>query len=797
MKKAKQSMAVTTIYLLLAFVSAFELFLIQPLIAKHILPLFGGTASVWTACLLFFQTMLFLGYLYAYLISFARLSIQVATQTALIILSIALLVWQCISWGIPIIIPPSDLTFVNYMRQPTLAVIILLTISVGLPYIILSSTSPLIQAWFYGKSDERKKPLYFFYAVSNTGSLIALLLYPFILEPILKLQQQAIVWSMGYITFAIVFTICSIHALRSLRNAVKTTESPSTPLTNPQSPSDHSNGIIWLGLSATATLMLIAITNQICANVAPVPLLWILPLTIYLLAFIICFSSHATHIPTVAALIMLPATALLLFIMKHELSLGILPQLAAYVIAFFCACMLCLGLLHKLRPPPKQLTFFYLMIALGGAIGGLFVGVVAPIIFNDYFELRIGLMISCAIATWLLFNQSWMTTWRIPLIFSAIAIAVSLAYPPHKKNLITIEKSRNFYGTLKVVKEEQPRGVNVYSLMHGRICHGLQFDRGPFSRLPSAYFGPNSGIGIAFANHPKRKRAEDRSQKLEVRSKKSEVSGQKSEVRSQGSVAEECSGEIVSRQTSTSEESTVPPSPNDHPPMTNPQSPPTNSPITNPPMTNDQSPNHQMNIGVLGLGIGTVAAYAKKGDHIRFYELNPEVVRMATNTDHFRYISSCEAKVDIVLGDARLSLEKELKENGSHNFDILNMDAFNGDAIPVHLLTVEAFKTYLAHLNPNGGVLAIQITNMYLNLVPVVAGIAKYYNLKGYVVKGTGDMRLTSDCLWVLLSRDQDYNPIAPKGADIKPLDTNKNTILWTDNFSNIITILKKRLFVK
>ena len=205
-----------------------------------------------------------------------------------------------------------------------------------------------------------------------------------------------------------------------------------------------------------------------------------------------------------------------------------------------------------------------------------------------------------------------------------------------------------------------------------------------------------------------------------------------------------------------------------------------------------------MHIGVLGLGIGTVAAYGEPGDRLRFYELNPEVVQMATNAAHFRYLSSCPGEVEIVLGDARLSMERELAESGSLNFDILNMDAFNGDAIPVHLLTVEAFKIYLAHLNPKDGVLAIQITNMYLDLIPVVAGIAKHYNLRGYVIKGTGDMRLTSDSLWVLLSRDPDYNPKdTPQGAIITPLDTSKNTILWTDDFSNIITIMKKKLFVK
>lgn len=517
-KKNTQNFAVTSIYLLLAFLSAFELFMIQPLMAKQILPWFGGAAAVWTACLLFFQVMLFIGYFYAYLISFTKLKIQVITHISLICSSLGLLAWQLIKWGTPIT-PPRDQAIGVFPDMPTLAVVTLLAVAVGLPYIMLSSTSPLIQSWFYGKDDDRKKPLYFFYAVSNVGSLLALLFYPLILEPLMGVKHQASAWSFGYIAFAAVCTACAIHVLRTQKSP--DTKAPQrASASNPSLPpslsepsvvkSPTTTGLSWLGLSAVATLMLIAVTNEICANVAPVPLLWLLPLSLYLLAFIICFSSHTTRIPTIAALIMLPATALTLFMMKHSLQLGIVLQLAAFLTALFCACMLCLGLLHKLRPHAEHLTFFYLMIALGGAIGGIFTGVIAPIIFNDYRELRIGLMITCALAAWLLYSKSWMSAWKIPLIVAALAILATLSHMPEKKNLTTIEKSRSFYGVLKVVEEKQPKGVNVYSLMHGKICHGLQFDSGPFSRLPNAYFGPNSGIGVAFASHPKRTMNDER-----------------------------------------------------------------------------------------------------------------------------------------------------------------------------------------------------------------------------------------------------------------------------------------------
>jgi hypothetical protein len=717
-KETTRSALITAIYLLLAFLSAFELFLIQPLMAKHILPWFGGAASVWTACLLFFQSLLFIGYLYAYFVSLLKLRSQIVIHVALLCLSFGMLVWQQIAWGNPALMP-GDLALGGMLeRGPLLAVVTLLALAVGLPYITLASTSPLVQTWFYGEHRNRK-PLYFFYAVSNIGSLLALLAYPFVLEPLLRLRHQALAWGAGYAAFTLVCIICSLHALKTSEGVNHTLAENTRNKRQRTSMPPARLGLLWLGLSACASLMLIAMTNQICANVAPVPLLWLLPLSLYLVAFIVCFSSRAASVPTVAALVMLPATALVLFVMKHALALGILPQLATYLAALFCSCMLCLGILHRERPSPEHLTFFYLMVALGGALGGILVGVVAPLIFVDYWELRIGLLLSCATATWVLLSKPWISAWRIPLLVASLVVMASLARMSHNPNAETVAKSRNFYGGLKVLLEQQTHGTRVYSMMHGRICHGLQFDRGQNSRQPSTYFGADSGIGIAMKHHPKRVGSE----------------------------------------------------------------------------TGSPSPLH---VGVLGLGIGTIAAYGEAGDRFRFYEINPDVVTMATNTAFFRYLSSCPATVDIVMGDARLSLEEELRERGSQGFDILTLDVFNGDAIPAHLLTVEAFSTYLAHLNPETGVLALHVTNMYLDLVPIVARIANHYGLHGCIVKGVGDLRLTSDSLWVLLAHDQAFMPSALARSSASPLDTaNTDTPLWTDDFSDVLSIMKKTLFVK
>ncbi|MBT3192301.1 MAG: fused MFS/spermidine synthase [Verrucomicrobia bacterium] len=713
-----RSAMVTAIYLLLAFLSAFELFLIQPLIAKHILPWFGGAASVWTACLLFFQALLFVGYLYAYLVSLLRRHMQIVVHLMLLCLSIGAVITQQLVWGNPALPSREGIISGILQQHPTLAIVTVLALSVGLPYIALASTSPLVQSWFYGEQRD-KKPLYFFYAVSNIGSLLALLAYPFILEPLLNLHFQALVWGIGFIAFAVVCAGCAIHTLTT-RFPEDTYAAEDRPVSRRLSLPPWKSSLAWLGLSACASLMLVAMTNQICANVAPVPLLWLLPLSLYLLAFIICFSSRATWVPTAAALVVLPATALVLFVMKHALSLGILPQLAAYFLVLFCACLLCLGVLHRSRPSSEFLTFFYLMVSFGGALGGLFVGIVAPLIFTDYWELQIGMMLVCTVATWLLLSKPWASTWRIPILCAAVAILIAAAHVPRNPHATVVAKSRNFYGGLKVLVEGQPQGVQVFSMMHGRICHGLQFDRGQSSSRPSAYFGPDSGIGVAVATHPKRRIGADAMEPA------------------------------------------------------------------------------ALHIGVLGLGIGTIAAYGEPGDRLRFYEINPDVVQMATNSAYFRYLSGCHAQAEIVMGDARLSLEKELADSGPLNFDVLTLDVFNGDAIPTHLLTVQAFETYLAHLNPESGVLALHVTNMYLDLVPVIARIARHCGLYGCIVKGTGDLRLTSDSLWVLLSRDTSFMQAAIKAPSSSPLVSPHDHVpLWTDDFSNVLSIMKKSLFVR
>jgi hypothetical protein len=708
---------VTAAYLLLAFLSAFELFLIQPLIAKRILPWFGGAASVWTACLLFFQVLLFGGYCYAYVISLLRLKTQVLTHVLLLIVSVCVVGWQRVAWGSPVT-PPAAWAHGGLLdHPPTIAVMVLLTLSVGMPYFLLSSTSPLLQAWFYGKREDHN-PLYFFYAVSNVGSLLALLCYPALFEPFLRLPHQAMIWGIGYVGFTIVCTICGLHALRTGKQGSPISEKP-VPLHTQIAETPWRDGLGWLGLSATASLMLVAMTNQICANVAPIPLLWVLPLSLYLLAFIICFSSHSTGIPTIAALLMLPATGLVLFCIEHELELGILPQLAAYCLALGCACLVCLGVLHRRRPPPVHLTFFYVMVALGGALGGLFVAGLAPVIFNDYWEFRIGLLISCAIAAWVLHDRPWMSTWRVPFLLATLAVMFGLSRMPGGAGTTeTVVRSRNFYGVLKVIEESLPKGVRVHSLTHGRICHGIQFDRGTRSRSASTYFGPGSGIDLAISSHPKR---------LE-----------------------------------------------------------------------SKAPQQPLSVGVLGLGIGTIANYGEPGDTFKFYEIDPDVVSIATNREYFTYLSSCPADLDIVLGDARLSLEREIDQTRGNDFDILVLDVFNGDAIPMHLLTAEAFGTYISHLNRETGILALHITNMHLDLVPVVAGIASHHGLRGYIVEGKGDLRLTSDSLWVLLVDDSDSDWYPAEGTVLQALQpADARNVLWTDDFSNVLSIMKTKLLVK
>jgi hypothetical protein len=665
------------VYAATIFLSAFLLFQVQPLIAKLILPWFGGSAAVWTAALLFFQLVLLAGYLYAHcIIRYLKPKQQFWVHGSLLILSLATL---------PIV--PSAAWKPSGGEDPTLRILLLLGATIGLPYALLSATSPLLQAW-YLRARQAAIP-YRLFALSNFGSMLALLSYPFAVEPRFALSRQALIWSVGYAAFVL---LCAWTAWRS-RKAVG-----QVPDLSPAPRPKISDLALWIAFAACASILLLAVSSHLTQNIAPIPLLWIAPLSLYLLSFILCFESdrfynRAVFLPLLVAALYLLTKGNSWYQNNAEAS-KLIPALCA---ALFVCCMVCHGELARRRPHPRYLTEFYLMVSIGGAIGGLFVALVAPRLFHSYLELPIAMVLCAALVTWVL-PVPWI---RAVAAVSTVAFAAYLVRVDALDSRQYILSARNFYGVLRV--REDPTGKDFPGqrvLIHGTINHGTQLMRPGGDRIPTSYFGESSGINRAL-------RALD-----------------------------------------------------------------------------ERGP---IRIGILGLGAGVTATLARAGDTLHYYEINPLVVRIAQS--EFGFWNACPAEKRLFLGDGRLVLESLPDEH----LDFLAMDAFSGDAVPVHLLAAEAYRTYLRHLNP-GGVLAINITNRYLDLAPVIAEGAAQNGFTAIVVDDDGaDESYYSASTWALLSRSPalfDHANFQEKWAVTK-LKRKPGFRAWTDDYSNIVQILQ------
>ena len=684
------------LFALTVFVSAFLLFQVQPVITRAILPWFGGSAAVWTVCLLFFQVALLLGYLYSHcVITYLTMKQQKVLHIVLLIASLIFL---------PII--PRDALKPIGGEDPTLKILLLLTLTVGLPYFLLSTTGPLIQAWRAADERVTGKSIspYRLYALSNGGSMLALVSYPFLVEPWLGTRLQAIGWSLGYAVFV---TLCSLAAWR-----LKAPNKISSPEPELESGGNEEFGsafeavekkpaigmqALWAGLAACSCTLLLAITTHLSENIAAIPFLWIAPLSLYLLCFIICFAgSEWRWSPAFLAFpaLLIPAMAFALSSSYQNLEISVLIPL--FSAGLFVCCTFCHGELARLRPSPRYLTNFYLMISLGGALGGVFVGAVAPRIFQGAYELPIGLSACALFAVALLYRKSDPNfrdvTW-FALLVGVVILIFSFASQIGEERGAYRKIARNFYGVLKVKDDGEIR-----RLVHGTITHGEQFVDPEKHMEPTSYYGRDSGVGLAIA---------------------------------------------------------------------------------------EIKPKTGRRIGVIGLGTGTVAAYGTPGDTSRYYEINPLVAQIART--EFTFLKDCKGKAEVVLGDARLSLEREQPEN----FDVLAVDAFSGDAIPVHLLTKEAFALYFRHLKENG-ILAVHVSNRYLDLSPVVRKLSEEAGKEAIEVYSDGDEEQSlSTSLWVLVAKKSRFKgtKIEAKG---RPPGEKKGLRLWTDDYSNLFQILKR-----
>jgi hypothetical protein len=674
-----------SLFAITIFIGAFLLFQVQPLIGKYILPWFGGSPAVWTACMLFFQVMLLAGYAYAHgSIRFLRSpKAQMIVHLGLLAAAVAML---------PII--PAAKWVPTSPDHPTGRIVAMLVACVGVPYIALAATGPLLQGW-YARMAPGRSP-YRLYALSNVASMLALISYPIVVEPALSRPVQARVWGYVLVAFAV---LCGAIAILQSRWRYPAAEESSDAVATHQA----RHWVLWLLLPACASVLLLAVTNKICQDVAVIPLLWVLPLAIYLLSFIICFDSPRWYVRGVFIPFMWLTLAGVCWAMfQTDETLAILPQIAIYLLALFACCMVCHGELYRLRPAASRLTSFYLMIALGGATGGILVALVAPRVFKGYFELHLGLF-ATALLTVLILRPS--LRGRLAPLFTGmcaalfgVTLALLLNATSALKDATILARSRNFYGVLSVldVNRNDPL-LRCIVLQHGGVTHGLQFVEPRLHNIPTTYYGPQSGVGVMFRNIPR-------------------------------------------------------PAP--------------------------------LRVGAIGLGIGTVAAYAQPGDLFRFYEINPDVLPMAMT--YFDFLKRSPARIEHIDGDARLSMQQEPPQN----YDVLILDAFSGDAIPVHLLTRECFELYLHHLR-KGGIIAVHISNQHLNLAPVVQKLAEHFDMKSALV--VNDIPAPGQYVsgWMLLSTDDQWihSPAIQQRAT--PLPVNESGVrLWTDDDTNLFQIL-------
>lgn len=707
------------------FLGAFLLFAVEPMAAKRLLPALGGSSAVWITCLVFFQTVLLLGYLYAHALTkpwMPHPCPPAVRRTRW--LHIALLAAAVI---LLVLLPDPDLRSAS--THPVTAIFGALSLSIGLPFLLLASTSPLLQIWM--AREETGSIPWRLFALSNAGSLLALLLYPALIEPHLTLSTQRFVWIAGFVLYAL---LCAAIALRptsqpgtagaplaglseapqpgfptSLLGGVGEARSRTAlPILEtweakaPIPPSSSRTRLLWFLLPGVGAMQLCAVTEHLTQNIAAIPLLWVVPLAVYLLSFIVAFEASRLYRRwIVVRLLLILLVCLGYMLTKEGVGLPILVSLAFFLTELFLACWFCHAEAYTLRPSSRaEGTLFYLLLAAGGAAGSLFIGIACPLLFDGNYDLGLAFL-----ATAIAIVITWPTRagWPQRLLWIGITAGmlatVLMMRVAYTRNSILAE--RNFYGSLRVNQTVAPIALTIRTLVNGTIKHGTQWFAPDFRRTPTTYYAPDSGIGLA----------------LDV-----------------------CCG------------------------------------------------NRPRKIGVVGLGAGTIAAYGRPGDHIVFYEINPAVPPIARNL--FTYLRDSPAQISTVPGDARLSLAAEPPQH----FDVLAIDAFSGDAIPVHLLTTQAMDVYQRQLNP-GGILAFHISNQFLDLAPEVAALARASGMDARLIDTpSNDSRGEFQAEWVLVSANEAILNDPEIFNAAQPIPPRPGLYAWSDDRSSLLPILRWRV---
>ena len=671
------------------FTSAFLLFQVQPLIAKFILPWFGGGTAVWAVSMLFFQTALVAGYAYSHLLV-RYLDVRRQVIVHLVVLAVALT-------QIPV--EPAASFEGEVGTDPTFAILLLLAKTIGIPFFVLSTTAPLIQAWV-SRTKAISNP-YRLYALSNTASLLALLSYPFVVEPLMTRQSQVLTWS---IIFGVFAAVCGYCAYRTgFRDEVAEPDGPV-----------HAGGgdtprfgqwLLWLSLPATAVALLLGVTNQLTRDLVSVPFLWVLPLSVYLLTFIISFDRERWY----KRAVFLPAMALsivaIVYLVIQGQNISVPFAVAVYSVALFVLCMVCHGELNRLRPDPAYLTGFYLMIAVGGALGSAIVAVVMPLVADRYIELQLGVAGAVLLTAILLLRDvsaargvKYVRFAQVSMVAALVGTSTLLVWSARDDEPDIVLQTRNFYGVLTVGRDHAGSPREALWLRNGTSYHGAQMQLPQLRSRPAAYYAPTSGVAFVLgltAGMPERR------------------------------------------------------------------------------------------IGMIGLGVGSVASYGRPGDYLRIYEINPEVIRVAES--HFTFLADSRAFVEVVPGDARLSLEREPPQT----FDVFILDAFSSDAIPVHLLTREAFEVYLRHLEPDG-VIAILISSWHFDFEPLLHEMAEELGLYSVLLSQSAGAYEDWGSRWMIMTRNEQYmNHRRVQQAKMNQPSEMRDVRLWTDDFSSPFQLLK------
>ena len=662
------------------FLGSFLLFLVEPIAAKQLLPVFGGSAAVWITCLVFFQTALLVAYLYAHWLAHRS---RWSLHFVLLLLAAA----SAIAWS------THAIELSSAAQHPISSIFAALSLTIGLPFLMLGATSPLLQVWL-ARLEARGIP-YRLFALSNLASLLALALYPTLIEPHFTLKTQRLVWCCGFAAFALLSAILTWRTRADARTPLEANQDDESSMA--RAPLSHK--LLWVLLPMGAAMQLSAVTSYLTQNIAAIPLLWILPLAVYLITLILAFQ-FSRFLPRgiIVRFLVVMLAGLGYMLSQVDVSVPLRIGLAFFLIEVFISCLFCHTEAYALRPRrASESTLFYLLFAGGGALGSFLIGIVSPLLFSFNYDLAVSFLVTALLAL----AVTWSSGWAQRLLWTTASILllglVFMLHAAYQRN--TPLAIRNFYGSLRVRQSLSAYpGATMRTLTNGSIQHGTQIFTAELRRTPTTYYAEDSGVGLALRFCCQRR---------------------------------------------------------------------------------------ARNVGVVGLGVGTIAAYGKPGDRIRFYEINPAIAPIAQNL--FTYLRESGAQISIVDGDGRSSLKREQPQN----FDVLVIDAFSGDAIPLHLLTTQAIDLYKRHLAP-GGILAFHISNQHVDLEPEIVLLAKAAGMQVRRVSSFADEhRGEFTATWMLLTDSPGFFTQPEVATRVREPAEDAKSQLWTDDYSSLLPLIR------